>query len=261
MTLPGLMLSESPVSACSPCGIAQKAPARRGKNTNSSTASGSDHSSARPASLSAAPLSIPGEAMTASAVQHSHASPAYSGVRASASRSRQAASNRNSATPSMTPSSRALRVSSSFSAAISSSSVVPAARPLRVWYRRSTSATSASASSARATTPGYQPPRRAVASRQATMASAAPEAHNGSRSTCSSTPPVSAAQVQTSPGSVAGAAGAAADTLRAPALYRTAPAPRGSGGGAPGRRQAYAGQRQAVALAVRLGVDHPARQL
>ena len=133
------MLSDSPVTACSPCGIAQKAPARRGKNRNSATASGSDRSSARPASLSAARPPRPGAAMTASAAQHSHASPAYSGARTSASRSRQAASNRNSATPSMTHSSRALRVSSSFSAAISSSSVVPAASPLSVWYRASTS--------------------------------------------------------------------------------------------------------------------------
>jgi len=70
--LPGLMLSESPVSACSR-GMAQNAPGRRGKNRNSAAASGSASSSARPASRSAAPAPMAGEAIAASAAQHSQA--------------------------------------------------------------------------------------------------------------------------------------------------------------------------------------------
>jgi len=71
--LPGVMVSESPVSARSPRGIAQKAPESRGKNTNNSSANGSASSSARPASRSAPRADVAGAATTASAAQHSHA--------------------------------------------------------------------------------------------------------------------------------------------------------------------------------------------
>src|SRR5438270_228176 len=47
--LPGLMVSESPVVASAPRGMAQNAPGRRGKKRNSSTASGTAMSSAPPA--------------------------------------------------------------------------------------------------------------------------------------------------------------------------------------------------------------------
>ena len=158
--LPGLMVSESPVTASSPRGIAQKEPARRGKNRNSSTASGS--AAAAYGRRADAPPRAPGT-LGGDHGERRAAQPRLADIQRRARRlwrSRQAASSRNSPAPSSTSCRGGARVSRSFSAAISSSSVVPAASPLRVWKRATRQRSRPARRAARAASaPGSGTPR------------------------------------------------------------------------------------------------------
>ena len=114
-------------------GKAQKAPGKRGKNTNSTAASGTAYRSWRADSRSSvvagsgAPPPRPRREL---ALNHRHK--AYTGKRHSCWRSRHAANNRNRVAPLSTRQSRKLRASKSFAADMAASKVAPAARPLSV---------------------------------------------------------------------------------------------------------------------------------